>query len=228
MNTSTNQPLQFLLQFSLFESCTKDELERLASGISVKQYQRYELIFEEGEPADKVYFLVKGNVKRASYSDQGREVIKEILHPISMFGELSLVNHSLRKDFTQVISDEAKIMIITRKDLIRLMKVNPNWSLHLMHWFAQRLRQTESKLESMISKDARDRIIEFLKETANRQGRKVGLETLIKHSLTQQDIANMTGTSRQTVTSVLNELRRSNHIYFNRRSILIRDVEKLG
>ncbi len=91
-----------------------------------------------------------------------------------------------------------------------------------------RLRQVENRLESLIFKDARRRIIDFLKESASRQGKRVGYEMLIKHSLTQQDIANITGTSRQTVTSVLNDLRRANLIYFNRRSILIRDLAKLS
>ncbi|MCB0680661.1 MAG: winged helix-turn-helix domain-containing protein, partial [Saprospiraceae bacterium] len=65
-------------------------------------------------------------------------------------------------------------------------------------------------------------------DTARQRGRKVGFETLLKHCLTQQDIANITGTSRQTVTSVLNELKKENLIYFNRRSILIRDLGRLS
>ncbi|MFT5763438.1 MAG: CRP/FNR family cyclic AMP-dependent transcriptional regulator, partial [Saprospiraceae bacterium] len=85
-----------------------------------------------------------------------------------------------------------------------------------------------NRLESLIFKDARTRIIEFLKDSAEKRGRRVGYEMLLKHSLTQQDIANLTGTSRQTVTSVLNELRKSDLIYFNRRSILIRDMAKLA
>ena len=74
----------------------------------------------------------------------------------------------------------------------------------------------------------RARIIDFIKESAEKRGRRVGFEMLFKHCLTQQDIANITGTSRQTVTSVLNDLKRSDLIYFNRRSILIRDIAKLA
>ena len=83
------------------------------------------------------------------------------------------------------------------------------------------------KKESLIFKDARARIIDFLKETAIKRGRQVGYEHFFKHSLTQQDIANITDTSRQTVTLVLNDLRKSNLIYFNRNSFLIRDMNKL-
>ena len=90
-----------------------------------------------------------------------------------------------------------------------------------------RLRRVEDRLESLIFKDARTRIIDFIKDSASKRGRQVGFETLIKHSLTQQDIANLTGTSRQTVTSVLNELKKLNLIYFTRKSILVRDLAKL-
>ena len=88
--------------------------------------------------------------------------------------------------------------------------------------------KAENRLEGLIFKDARTRIVDFIKEYAETRGRQVGYERLFKHSLTQQDIANLTGTSRQTVTSVLNELRKSNLIYFNRNSILIRDMAKLA
>jgi len=84
-------------------------------------------------------------------------------------------------------------------------------------------------LESLIFKDARARIIDFLKDAADRHGRRIGIdELLVKHSLTQQDIANITGTSRQTVTSVLNDLKKLNLIHFTRRSFLIRDLAKLA
>jgi len=97
-----------------------------------------------------------------------------------------------------------------------------------MNYVGGRLREVENRLEDLVFKDARDRIIDFIKESAEKRGRRVGFEMLFKHCLTQQDIANITGTSRQTVTSVLNELKRLDLIYFNRRSILIRDMAKLA
>ena len=90
-----------------------------------------------------------------------------------------------------------------------------------------RLRKMERKIESLVFKDARTRIVEFLKDTAMERGQKVGFEMMIKNHLTHKDIASLTGTSRQTVTTVMNELREKNLINFDRRRILIRDIEKL-
>jgi CRP-like cAMP-binding protein len=90
------------------------------------------------------------------------------------------------------------------------------------------LANAENKLESLIFKDARTRIVEFIRETVNTRGQRVGYEMLLRHSLTHQDIANITCTSRQTVTLVLNDLRKSDLIYFNRGKILVRDMAKLA
>ncbi len=110
----------------------------------------------------------------------------------------------------------------------QIMDKNPRLAMSVIAMIGTKLRQTENQLESLIFKDARGRIIDFIIENANQSGRQVGLETLLKHSLTQQDIANYTGTSRQTVTAVLNDLRKNNKIYFTRSSILIRDLAALA
>ena len=86
----------------------------------------------------------------------------------------------------------------------------------------------ERKIESLVFKDARSRIVEFLHDMAVEKGQKVGFEMMIKNHLTHKDIASLTGTSRQTVTTVMNELREQNLINFDRRRILIRDIEKLA
>ena len=124
--------------------------------------------------------------------------------------------------------DEVEYLAVKVTDFQQLMQHNQRLIFSCLHHLSQRLQRVEERLAKLVLKDARERIIEFLVEAAGREGRRVGYETLVKHYLTQQDIANLTGTSRQTVTSVLNDLRKSNLIYFNRNSILIRDIEKLA
>ena len=85
----------------------------------------------------------------------------------------------------------------------------------------------ERKLELLVFKDARTRVIEFLKDAAAWKGKKVGFETMIPTRLTHKDIAALTGTSRQTVTTILNELKDKNLINFDRKKILIRDLAAL-
>lgn len=218
----------FLQQFPLFSVLSIEEIEQLAKLVEIKLKPKYSYIYLPDEASNNIFFLVKGTIKIGTHSSDGREVIKAILHPTAMFGELGLVGEERRQDFARAMNEEVKLCVLKVSDFKRLMQSNHKLCLKVITLIGSRLRRAESRLESLIFKDARTRIIEFLKDSAEKRGRRVGYEMLLKHSLTQQDIANLTGTSRQTVTSVLNELRKSDLIYFNRRSILIRDMAKLA
>jgi CRP/FNR family cyclic AMP-dependent transcriptional regulator len=117
---------------------------------------------------------------------------------------------------------------MTLEDLQDLMKDNQVLSLKIFKILGFRLRKMERRIESLVFKDARTRIVDFIRDMAEERGQKVGFETMIKNHLTHKDIASLTGTSRQTVTTVLNELREENIINFDRRRILIRDMDKLA
>ncbi len=220
--------LDFFRNFPLFEVLSEQEMNHLLELVELRTVPKFDDIFNVGEASSFVCFLVKGIVKIGSLSDDGREVIKYVLHPMAMFGELSLVGESNRKDFAVAMNEDVQYYALKTSDFQRLIATNQQLCVSLMNYIGTRLREVETRLEDLVFKDARARIIDFIKESAEKRGRKVGFEMLFKHCLTQQDIANITGTSRQTVTSVLNELKRSDLIYFNRRSILIRDMAKLA
>jgi CRP/FNR family cyclic AMP-dependent transcriptional regulator len=228
MKTISNPIVTYLNELSIFNALDSKDRANLAVHTTRKVIPKYTSIYEAGQPSDSIYFLVRGTVKIGRSNNDEREVIKRIMYPGSMFGELVLFGEQKRLDFAMTMNQESEIFIMDARVVERMMRHNHELALNMLNWIGRRLRHMESKLESMVFKDARARIIEFLKESAENVGRKVGYETLIKHALTQQDIANITGTSRQTVTAVLNELRNENLIHFNRRNILIRDLSKLS
>ena len=218
----------FLTQFPIFSSLSDEERTSMANLMEHKVKPRYSFIYMPGEPSDTIYFLSKGIVKIGTHSGDGKEVIKALIHPLAMFGELGLVGEAERQDFAQVLREDVHLYTLKVSDFQMLMRNNFELSNNVMQLFGSRLMRAENKLESLIFKDARTRIIEFIKDSVNKQGRRVGYEMLLKHSLTHQDIANITCTSRQTVTLVLNELKKSDLIYFNRGKILVRDMAKLA
>lgn len=220
--------MDFLRNFPLFDCLTEEDFTVMESMVETQIKPKYAFLYMSDEPSDAIYFLSKGIVKTGTHSEDGREVIKSILHPISMFGELGLVGEQSRTEFARAMNQEVHFCTIQIKDFKKLMHRNHDLCMKIMQIVGNRLMQAENRLEALIFKDARARIIDFLKDSVIQRGRKVGYEMLLKHCLTQQDIANITGTSRQTVTSVLNELRKENLIYFNRRTILIRDMERLA
>ena len=218
----------FADQFPLFDGLSPMEKQRLEEVAEFRVKPKYSFIYLADEPSDTLFFLAKGAVKIGTHSNDGKEIIKSLIHPKSIFGELGLIGEQRRQDFAQTLKEEVQLYMIRVEDFKRLMKTNFGLCDRLMSSFGDRLMRAETKLESLIFKDARTRIVDFIKEAVENRGHKVGFEMLLKHSLTHQDIANITCTSRQTVTLVLNELRKSDLIYFNRGKILVRDIGKLS
>ena len=223
----TAQKLTLLEQFDIFDGLTAVEKTRLCELMEFRKKPRYSVIYQPGETSEHIYLLTKGVIKITTHSNEGKEVIKHLIHPEALFGELALVGEETRGETAQSLKEEVHFYTIRVADFQRIVFNNPTLSQRILHLFGRRMMAAENKLENLIFKDARSRIVHFLHEVVSERGRRVGFEMLLKHSLTHQDIANITCTSRQTVTLVLNELRKENLIYFNRGRILVRDMEEL-
>ena len=226
MDLSTK--VRYLGEVSLFEGLPEEDLLDLADLSNVKKYNKHQIIYRVNDTADDVYILVNGVVKIISKSGEGREVIKTIIHPKTLFGTEYISGSGERSNSAKSVDKDVICLQINSLDFKTYLKANWHLTEKFIKMLGTRLMYVEERFESLVFKDARERIIDFLKDNAKINGRQVGLEMLVKHSLTQQDIANYTGTSRQTVTYVLNDLRRQNQIYFKRKSILIRDIANLS
>ena len=192
------------------------------------EYKKDDYIYFQDQSSENIYMVSSGRVKIGTYGNDGKEIVKAILTRGEVFGELALAGEEKRQDFAQSMDNNTRVCSMTINDLQHLMLDNQELSLKILKIVGFRLRKMERKIESLVFKDARTRIVDFLKETAEEKGQKVGFEIMIKSHLTHKDIASLTGTSRQTVTTVMNELRERNLINFDRRRILIRDLEKLA
>jgi CRP-like cAMP-binding protein len=190
-------------------------------------FKKDDFIFFPNEPASHIYMIAEGRVRIGHYLDDGKEVISAILGSGEIFGELALAGEERRRDFAQAMDSNTMVCPLGIDDLKSLMWENKELSFKMLKLVGLRLIRLERKLELLVFKDARTRIVEFLKDTASWKGKKVGYETLIPTKLTHKDIAALTGNSRQTVTTILNEMKEQNLITFDRRRILIRDLEKL-
>lgn len=190
-------------------------------------YKRNEFIYLPHEPSKYIYLIAEGRIKIGHYAEDGKEVVTSILTKGEIFGELALAGEDIRKNFAQTL-EPSKICKLSIEEMKALMYQDKELSFKILKLVGLRLIKLERKLELLVFKDARTRIIEFLRDAASWKGQKVGSETLIPTHLTHKDIAALTGTSRQTVTTVLNELKERNLLTFNRRRILIRDLSKLA
>jgi len=221
-----NQHLWYLENIDVTGILCPKKMDNVDETHTSKSYKKGAYIYLQEEDADKIFFINDGRVKIGTNSDDGKEITKAILGPGEVFGELSLVGENKRRDFA-ICMEPTAVCVVTTTEMKGLMRDHTMLSSFIMKIMGRRVLEMESRLESLVFKDSRTRIIEFLVNLANNKGQRVGYETLVRKFMTHQEIANLTATSRQTVTTVLNDLRTRNILTFDRRRLLIRDLELL-
>ncbi|MEJ7644797.1 MAG: Crp/Fnr family transcriptional regulator [Chryseolinea sp.] len=218
--------LWYLESTNLYKILCPHKVKEMAFRHEFVVFEKGRAIYLPGAVSTHIYLIVEGRVKIGHYGDTKDEIISAILTKGEIFGELGLAGENVRRDFVIPVVNTT-ICIITLDNLKKLMYENKELSFKILKLIGLRLMKLERKLELLVFKDARTRVVEFLKDAAEWKGRKAGYETVIHTNLTHKDISLLTGTSRQTVTTILNELRDQNAIAFNRRNILIRDLPNL-
>jgi len=189
--------------------------------------KKSQYIYLQNDSADKIYFITQGRVKIGTHDSNGKEITKAILSDGEVFGELSVIGEGKRRDYAIALEDTMLCSMKTT-DVKSLVRDRSPLNVFFLNLIGSRALEMEKRLESLVFKDSRTRIIEFLLQLASKKGQQVGFETVVRRFMTHQEIANLTATSRQTVTTILNELRADNIITFDRRRLLIRDLDKLS
>ncbi len=193
-----------------------------------KRFKAGEVIYIPEQDAEYLHVVVQGRVKIGKYLEDGKEVTRAILTNGEVFGEMALAGEKKRTEFAEAMDNNTLVCMLSIEDIRNLMLNDSDMSLRVLKWMGLRIQRLERKIELLAFRDARTRIVEFLKEAAEWKGQAIGHEVMIKTKLTHKDIAKLTATSRQTVSEVLNMLREENQIYFERGKILIRDLDKIA
>ncbi|TXF90584.1 Crp/Fnr family transcriptional regulator [Neolewinella aurantiaca] len=184
-------------------------------------------VYLPDEPAKKIFLVNKGRIKIGTYDAYGKEVTKAILSPGEVFGELALISDGGRRDFAYSL-EESELYVLDKNVLSEMLREKAEVQQFFMRLIGNRTLKLEQRLENLMFKTSRSRITEFLHQLAESRGRTVGYEREVRNMLTHKEIADLTGTSRQTVNAVLNDLRRQNILTFNRKRMLVRDMSLLA
>lgn len=212
----------------MHDRLSNKDIDFLSQHVECLQFDKKEQVYENTHKCNFVYLLAKGSIKLTNILDEGKEMIKYIVQPGELFGEWALISDEPKEELAIAVRDNVQVWKIPVNALIQVFNNNAIASLYVTSVIQEKLNNIERRLGNFIAKNARSRIVDFIKYNAETRGKQIGYEILINHKLTHQDIANITGTSRQTVTSVLNDLKRLNLIYFNGMGILVRDLARLA
>ena len=210
----------FLRKVSLFESLSDEEIEALADVTISRRFLRDNVIILAEEVGDTLFIIREGQVKVSIVSEEGREVILTLLGAEAVFGELSLLDGKPRSA-NVIATQDTHLIMLRRPDFVQLICREPKIATALLAELASRLRKTDRQIEGLALLDVTSRISETLLQLAGEQGVETEAGVLIKERPTHQDLANMSGTTRETVSRVLKRLESQSYIACKGRTITI-------
>lgn len=217
----------YLRDHKLFWTLSMSQIKQLCIITGFKKAKKGDIIYFSSSDVPRIFLLKKGNIKIVSIDDEGNETIKEILQKGDLFGELSLVQDSDVNEYAKALTDEVSICSFLLSDFEDLLVRNPSLALSYTKFVGLKMKRFKNNYSNLVTKDAKTRLVTFLKDWAKKEGKQEGNKYVIDNYLTQNDIAQIICTSRQTATLLLNELEENNLIYYNRKKIVIEDISKL-
>ena len=198
----------------------------LANMVSVK-ISKGSVLFAEGDEGDQLYVIAEGKLKLGTSSGDGRENLLSILGPGEMFGELSLFDPGPRTSTATAVTD-AKLLSLGQEKLLPWLAENPMVSLQLLARLAQRLRRTNEAVGDLVFSDVPGRVAKALIDLGERFGKQTADGLFVHHDLTQEELAQLVGASRETVNKALADFAGRNWLKLDGRAVLITDFERLS
>ena len=218
-----NEALRAVPLFRDFEPAELTELARL---ITTQRFGKHQTIFREGEPGQSFYLILSGSVAIVHMVPDGRETILSILKERDFFGEMSIFESALRAASVRTLTD-VEVGIIDRADFLALIDRSPRIGRLLVTALSDRLRAANKIIASATSQDIRSRLAALLINLGQNFGEPTPLGSRISLRLTNQEMANMIGTTRETVNRTLNRFWDEHVIDMRTAHVVIVDPEKL-
>ncbi|SJZ44769.1 Crp/Fnr family transcriptional regulator [Selenihalanaerobacter shriftii] len=212
--------MDFLSKIPLFSDLSNSELKEIEKITMFKEEEADRILFFEDDAGDAIYLILDGMVKVSKISTSGREKTLAILEKGDFFGEMSLLDGGLRSATAQVLED-VELLSIHRQDFLQVLHSYPQIGSKVIAVLSRRLRETNRQLGNAHFKSVTERIKELLIKLAKEKGEKVKDGVLIKQYLTHHELANLAGTSRESMTRTLNKLQEAGWLKIKDKDLII-------
>lgn len=217
--------IELLQSVALFWDLSEAELGYISEKMIARHYESGKFIFLEDSEGEQCFFVIQGSVKVTRLSKDGREVILAMLNEGEFFGEMALLDGESRS--ANVIAlEETEVLTLNREDFLVVLQDYPQIAIQLLKEMAHRLRKSDRQIASLSLSDAEKRIALCIIRFADEQGVIRRGQVSIPRVPIQQDIANMAGTSRETVSRAINVLEKEHYIKRQGRELLILDYKQ--
>jgi CRP/FNR family transcriptional regulator len=210
----------------LFQALDDDGAAALQAGVTIVELARGERLFEEGASGNQLYVVLDGKIKLTRAAADGRENLLSVVGPGEMFGELSLFDPRPRTASAIAVTD-SRLGALAHDDLRNWLTGRPDVALHLLQALAQRLRRTNDVMADLVFTDVPGRVAKALLDLADRFGavRDEGLQ--VNHDLTQEELAQLVGASRETVNKALADFAARGWLQLSAKSVLLIEPDRL-
>ncbi|HLX94046.1 MAG TPA: Crp/Fnr family transcriptional regulator [Puia sp.] len=225
---STEDEMLIVRNYDLWCHLSEEEYANLQIQHHFLEIPKGQYIYFEAHNHNKIYFVKKGYIKIGYIDNEGNEIVKEIIQKGELFGQFTLERNNLNGEFAQAYKNNVSICAFTIEDFEQLLKRRPDLALKFSKQVGAKLRNIENRLINLLKKDVKTRLENFLWQLVEQKLGKVMPEGFcIPNFLTHEDIAHLIGSSRQTVTTMINELENEKILSYDRQQICFLDVKKL-
>jgi CRP-like cAMP-binding protein len=211
----------------LFSALDDESAATLRASMTMVKVPKGNTLFKEGDAGDRLFVVVEGKLKLGTSSIDGRENLLSILGPGDMFGELSLFDPGPRTATAAAVTD-ARVLALAHDQVIGLVTQHPQVSLELLARLAQRLRRTNEVLADLVFSDVPGRVAKALMDLGSRFGVQKDDGLHVNHDLTQEELAQLVGASRETVNKALADFAARNWVRLEPRAVVVLDYERLS
>ena len=210
----------------LFTALDDASAASLRSSMETIRLAKGATLFSEGDPGEHLYVIVEGKLKLGTASGDGRENLLSILGPGEMFGELSLFDPQPRTSTATAVTD-ARLLALSHDQVIGLITAHPRVALELLERLAQRLRRSNEVLADLVFADVPGRVAKAIIDLGTRFGSQKEDGLHVNHDLTQEELAQLVGASRETVNKALADFASRGWVRLEPRAVVVMDYERL-
>ncbi len=215
-----------LSKISVFSTLTGPELKEVTPYLIPASVRKKEAIFSEGDPSEWFYIVTEGKVKITKLSQEGKEIILEVIHPMDFFGGLAVIR-GFPYPANAVAMEDSKLLKISRSHLMRVLDRFPNLMYCMAQQVGDRMKQSHETLKSIALERVEARIASLLLKLSDKTGVKSADGVVIDMKLTKQDIAEMVGTTVETSIRTMSKLKKAGVVGEKEGKIVIKNLEKL-
>lgn len=218
--------LKYLQKIPLFYGLAEEQLLEISNLLLERSYNKGRFIFMEGEPGEAIYILKSGLIKLTKRLEDGREHILHFVNAGEVFAEVVLFDGG-NYPATSEVQEDSVVGVLRNKDIERVISKHPSMAVEMLRIMSRRLRTAQEKVMNLALHDTARRLAFALIKMSEDHGIKKSKGIFINMNLTNQELANLTGSSRETVNRMLNSFKRAGAIDVDRQQIVVLDKAKL-